>query len=85
LLREADHRAYDLLDKHRADLDKLAEALLQREELHREELEEILGYQPKVSPSLASNGTVQDDRARDGEAADGVLAPGSPTVAPEPA
>ncbi len=43
LLREADQRAYEMLETHRADLDKLVEALLQREELLREELEEILG------------------------------------------
>lgn len=42
LLREADQRAYDLLEKHRAGLDALVEALMQREELEREEIEQIL-------------------------------------------
>ena len=42
LLREADQRAYELLEKNRSDLDSLAEALLQREELHREEIEDLL-------------------------------------------
>jgi cell division protease FtsH len=42
LLREADDHAYHLLETHRADLDRLVEALLQREELQREEIEELL-------------------------------------------
>ena len=42
LLREADQRAYDLLAQNRAALDKLAEALLHREELQREEIDELL-------------------------------------------
>jgi cell division protease FtsH len=42
LLREADQRAYSLLEEHRADLDRLAEALLQREELSREEIDQLL-------------------------------------------
>src|SRR5262249_61425427 len=42
LLREADQRAFELLQSHRADLDRLVEALLQREEMHREEIDELL-------------------------------------------
>ena len=42
LLREADEQAYELLEKHRDKLDRLVEALLQREELHREEIDELL-------------------------------------------
>src|SRR5262249_19988332 len=41
LLREAGQQAFELLDKNRADLDRLAEALLQREELQREEIDEL--------------------------------------------
>jgi len=44
LLRDADQRAYELLESHRPDLDRLVEALLQKEELQREEIEEILGW-----------------------------------------
>jgi cell division protease FtsH len=44
LLREADQRAYELLETHRGDLDRLVEALLQKEELQREEIDEILGH-----------------------------------------
>jgi len=46
LLREADQRAFELLDSHRADLDRLVEALLQKEELQKEEIDEILGTRP---------------------------------------
>jgi cell division protease FtsH len=42
LLREADHRAHELLETHRAELDHLAEALLQREEMQREDIDQLL-------------------------------------------
>src|SRR5437667_1192482 len=43
LLREGDERAQDIIVSHRSELERVVEALLQKEELHREELEEILG------------------------------------------
>jgi ATP-dependent Zn protease len=46
LLREADERAYISLEKHRDKLDRLVEALLQKEELLREEIDAILGEKP---------------------------------------
>ncbi len=46
LLREADERAYQLLRAHRDKLDRLVEALLQKEELSREELESLLHDAP---------------------------------------
>jgi cell division protease FtsH len=48
LLREADQRAYDLLVANRADLDRIADALVQREELSREEIEELLANNANV-------------------------------------
>jgi cell division protease FtsH len=48
ILREADQRAFDLLARHRPDLDRLVEALLQKEELQREEIEELLHTVPKA-------------------------------------
>jgi cell division protease FtsH len=63
LLREADQRAYDLLEKNRADLDRLVEALLQREELQREEIDELLRDHREVP---------------DGQPVDKVYAPGTP-------
>jgi cell division protease FtsH len=64
LLREADERAYELLKAHRADLDRLADALLQREELQREEIEEL----------LRAGGLPIDN----GQPSNEILAPGSP-------
>jgi cell division protease FtsH len=53
LLREADEHAYQLLESHRDELDKLVDALLQREELLREEIDEILGKEkPKLDGKL---------------------------------
>jgi cell division protease FtsH len=63
LLREADHRAFELLETHRGALDRLAEALLQREEMHREEIDELL----RTEGILAN-----------GQATDEVIAPVSP-------
>ncbi len=42
LLREADQRAYTHLEQHRTELDRLAETLLQREELSREDIDRLL-------------------------------------------
>jgi cell division protease FtsH len=42
LLRDADNRAYELLDHNRQDLDRLAEELLHREEMTRDEIEQLL-------------------------------------------
>src|SRR5438128_6964112 len=42
LLREADERAYSHLEKNRHELDRLAETLLEREELTREEIDKLL-------------------------------------------
>jgi cell division protease FtsH len=43
LLREADERAYQLLTEHRSDLDHLVAVLLEREEVYKEDLENLLG------------------------------------------
>jgi len=70
LLREADQKAYELLESHREDLDRLVEALLQKEELQKEEIDEILGTRP------GSN-----DKPDSRPAADGLMfAPGSAKV-----
>src|SRR5262249_36892647 len=62
LLREADDRALRLLEEHRAELDKLAEALLQKEELSREEIDRLLR---------------EDNVSTDGKPVEEVFAPGS--------
>ncbi|HEV3260796.1 MAG TPA: hypothetical protein VG013_28335, partial [Gemmataceae bacterium] len=42
LLREADQLAYSHLERHRSELDRLADALLQREELSRGDIDRLL-------------------------------------------
>ena len=42
ILREADAKAYELLEKNRGDLDLLTETLLQKEELLRDEIDSLL-------------------------------------------
>ncbi|GIW82631.1 MAG: ATP-dependent zinc metalloprotease FtsH 1 [Gemmatales bacterium] len=41
-LREADERAYEILQTHRRELDALAEELVQREEMQRDEIDALL-------------------------------------------
>jgi cell division protease FtsH len=68
LLREADHQAYELLEKNRHDLDRLAEALLHREEMSREEIDMLLRENPNLT-----NGRPTDE----------IIAPGSSKALPE--
>jgi cell division protease FtsH len=63
ILREADDHAYNLLKDHRHLMERLVEALMQREELLREEIDEILKED--------SNGIVTQPTANGG-----VMAPG---------
>jgi cell division protease FtsH len=51
LLREADQRAYEILEGHRSDLERLAEALIQREEMTREEIDQLLKGVPPPQQS----------------------------------
>jgi len=57
MLREADERAYKLLEENRPKLEALVEALLQREELLKEEIDQILGGRKKPPPD-SPNGAV---------------------------
>jgi cell division protease FtsH len=47
LLREADDRAYGILVEHRDALDRVVDALLEREEIYKEDLERLLGPRPR--------------------------------------
>jgi cell division protease FtsH len=60
ILRQADEQAFELLKANRNDLDLLAENLLQREELQREDIEELLK---------------QNQNVRDGKPTEEVYAP----------
>jgi cell division protease FtsH len=59
ILREADEQAYNLLKEHREQMDRVVEALLQKEELLREEIDAILksnggnGVAPSEQPHAA--------------------------------
>jgi cell division protease FtsH len=68
LLREADKEAYDLLEKNRHDLDRLAEALLHKEEMSREEIDMLLRENPNLT-----NGRPTDE----------IIAPGTNKALPE--
>jgi cell division protease FtsH len=57
ILREADDRAYKLLEANRDKLEALVEALLQKEELLKEEIDQVLGGR-KQPPPESPNGAV---------------------------
>jgi cell division protease FtsH len=46
LVRDADDRAFELLDQNRDMLERLTEALIQKEELLKEEIDALLGVRP---------------------------------------
>jgi cell division protease FtsH len=58
ILREADDRAYKLLEENRPKLEALVEALLQKEELLKEEIDQVLGGR-KQPPAESPNGAVE--------------------------
>jgi cell division protease FtsH len=59
LLREADERAFRLLETNRDKLELLVDGLVQREELHKEEIDELLhnGSLPPLKEPAASDAT----------------------------
>jgi cell division protease FtsH len=64
ILREADAHAYNLLKEHRHLMERLVEALLQREELLREEIDAILKDEGNgVAPQPAEANTELADKA----------------------
>ena len=50
ILREEDDRAYRVLSEHRDDLERLTEALLDREVLSVAEIEAMIGKRPGSAP-----------------------------------
>ena len=50
ILREADERAFQLLEEHRDDLERLTEALIEREVLSVSEIEALIGKRPEPPP-----------------------------------
>jgi cell division protease FtsH len=57
LLREADEQAYELLKCHRDELERLVEALVHREELYKEEIDQLLA---KTTPTSNNGETGRD-------------------------
>jgi cell division protease FtsH len=74
LLRAAEERATDLLLRHRDDLDRIVDALLEKEELLYDEIEQILGPTPNM-----------DGRARRDEIYAPNITPPIPPPVPAPA
>jgi cell division protease FtsH len=58
LLTAADERAYELLSAHRADMDRVVDALLQKEELLKDDLEALLGPSHTTIPPDEREGGV---------------------------
>ena len=54
LVKEALQNARNVLDQHRDELEKLAQALLERETLSIDELRELLGMAPEAAPEAES-------------------------------
>jgi cell division protease FtsH len=58
ILREADDRAYHLLEEHREDLERLTEALIEREVLTVAEIEELIGKRAGAAAAVVSGDQV---------------------------
>jgi cell division protease FtsH len=56
LLLEADNAAYELLEQHGPQLDQIVNALMEREEIYREDLESVLGK--RIGANGAETGIV---------------------------
>ncbi len=46
ILRQADERAFRMLEEHRDELERVTEALIEREVLTAAEIEELIGKRP---------------------------------------
>lgn len=55
ILREADDRAFRLLEDHREDLERLTEALIEREVLSVAEIEELIGKRAEPTTKVAGD------------------------------
>jgi cell division protease FtsH len=62
ILREADEQAYTLLEKNQDRLERLVEALLQREELLRDEIDQILSESNGIVAGPPTNTLVHEKR-----------------------
>jgi cell division protease FtsH len=81
ILTEAEQKAFDLVQTHREQLDKIAEALLLHEEIDREEVEKIMAGVPvselrKDKEAAKPNPTMVTDAV--------TIAPPAPDITPKP-
>jgi cell division protease FtsH len=58
ILREADDRAYHILEEHRDELERLTEALIEREVLSVAEIEELIGKRPGAPVEVSGDAVV---------------------------
>jgi cell division protease FtsH len=58
ICREADERAHQILEEHRDEMEKLTEALLEREVLSVREVEELIGKRPGRGNGVAADEVV---------------------------
>ena len=56
LLREADERAYHILEEHREEMERLTEALLEREVLTVHEIEDLIGKRTGAEAQVEADG-----------------------------
>ncbi len=77
LLREADQKAFELLEQNRPDLERLADALLQREELLRDDIDKLLKPNSAVQEGKPSDTVMAPTNGQDG------VAPPVGSVAPQ--
>ncbi|MBX6315606.1 MAG: ATP-dependent zinc metalloprotease FtsH [Isosphaeraceae bacterium] len=68
ILREADERAFHLLEEHRDDLERLTEALIEREVLTVAEIEELIGKRAGVEVEARGGEVVASLDNPDGKA-----------------
>jgi cell division protease FtsH len=61
ILREADDRAYRLLEDHREELERVTEALIEREVLTEAELEELVGKRVCDEPEITEARVGKDE------------------------
>jgi cell division protease FtsH len=61
ILRQADERAFRMLEEHRDELERVTEALIEREVLTAAEIEELIGKRPTGDPDIAGARVRRDE------------------------
>jgi cell division protease FtsH len=61
ILREADEHAYRMLEDHRDDLERMTEALIEREVLTEQEITQLIGKRPGIVVEEPTNSRPHGD------------------------